>query len=567
MTHSKEAWAKVIRAGFDPAKLPKNVSLPEAVIAAQKLFVEHVEQSAGIAAYLTELPKGTGTCCPDSPLDKLVRYLAARRETIDKSDPLVTLKFIRELVMPAMVFEHEIACRVARFSNDMSKAESIILHQGDNTLALATNLLWLKWFEALVVPYQLLSPEERAIWDKVFEDQLSKYDYTVFELGPDHTIVNRQPWAVAFPDEIVAICSGLTFLKQSLQEARFDQPETMQFLDALMAAYVCKEIEPLEELWANVDRAWVVIPPDCRTMIVYGMESGYEHPRGVSPELRVDIRTTFSQDLIASVRAEVTAYTEQHYPMDLELLLQKLSCLDVAIFAQTIGAGVQCDFRYLGQAVPNRQDITSNIGMRIFVDQNGLQNTADLLHRRIDEHCTPKTAALLKSLIDSTAVNRFTQGHEHSHPVARTPDGDQALGDAFRLLEECKASVFGELATFQANPEYAKVIVAHFIGRMLRLLDKNKLEDPTFAAYVRDALVHANLMLGCSVIRLTDQGISVNLEETAVSDWFCELGYFLSQVITAYHDSNGQKLEQLAAEYCGRSDGDVAKLISWINRQ
>lgn len=570
MTHTRDAWVQAIQSGFDWDKLPKGVSLPEAVLAGQMLFVDHVLQSSTVSAYLAELPKGPGTFCPASELKDIVSYLAARRATVDKSDPLVTLGFIQELVMPAMEFEHFIANKVAELSSDVTLAEKIMLRHGATIMAPDINRLWLRWFKQMVVPYQLLPADERGIWDKVFEDKLPKYDYTVFDLGPDYTIINRLPWAVAFPAEIAAICAGLAQFKSLLQEdANFDQPETMQFLDVLMAAYACTEIEQLEERWAEVDRTWVVIPPDgCRTLLTYGMESGYEHPRGVSPEARVDVRTLKDHDLIKRVQAEVVAYTEQTHPEDLGLYLQKLSLIDIGIFAAVIGSGVQANFHFLGQAVPNRQEIMTDVGGRIFVDNNGLQISADRLNELINQHCTPEAASLLNPLVTAHAVEIFTFGHEDSHPAARTKESDQKLGEAFRLLEECKASTHGELSTYLANPDYGPTIVAHFIGRMLRMLSKNMMENPVMAAYVRDALAHATMMLGSGVITLTEKGISVNLEEAVVRAWFKDLEDFMAQVIAAYHEADGRKLEILTGRYCDYSFVTrSAKLIKWINRE
>ena len=85
-------------------------------------------------------------------------------------------------------------------------------------------------------------------------------------------------------------------------------PGLADYFSALDAAYACEDIDRLEELWTLVDVAWIRIPRTVRFVPVHNIESGYEHPFGVSPEFRLEARTDIDQGLIAARRIATASH-------------------------------------------------------------------------------------------------------------------------------------------------------------------------------------------------------------------------------------------------------------------
>src|SRR3990167_7611554 len=104
MTTGNETWLHRLRDGFVCPRVD-GFPMHDAVATVQEAVETHIMGSQPVQAFFEDLPKGTGTNCPDSPMRELLKYVAQQRGLIDKSDPRVRLRFTTELVMPAMAFE------------------------------------------------------------------------------------------------------------------------------------------------------------------------------------------------------------------------------------------------------------------------------------------------------------------------------------------------------------------------------------------------------------------------------------------------------------------------------
>ena len=87
-------------------------TLPEVSEKILSIFFKQIKSSKEINRYLTEIPKGHGTFCPNSPIKELVKYVGIQAGSIDKSDPDVNLAFIKNIVMPAIEAEQDQILRV-----------------------------------------------------------------------------------------------------------------------------------------------------------------------------------------------------------------------------------------------------------------------------------------------------------------------------------------------------------------------------------------------------------------------------------------------------------------------
>lgn len=566
-------WKDVLEQGFKLPAFKGTETLPETVRITLTAVADHLKQSPVVRQHLAKLPKGPGTACPDSPVDELVRYVAIRGGKVDKSDPALNLAFMKEIMRPVISFTHWQMHLAIDQCQDVSDEERPMFFHGSR-LARATSELWFKWFERVVVPFQRLKADEREQCKAFLLTVLSEYDYTVFDLIRDSasgfSVANRQTWAQAFPDEILTIKGIIT----ELLLTQVHSNPIRNYLCALLNAYGCAEIDRLETYWAEVDQCWIEISTTTRVLPVHGMENGYEHPRCVSPEFRLEVRDHGAQEMIDRMRAATVDFfrtLKLGKPKNLQELIRvlkgKLERTDVGTFLPALIGGVCLNFRYAGQAVPNRQQILAQ-GGRTFLDPNNCQEAVALYHEFLDKNCTPKTAKMLKPLITADALLRYITSHELNHPAGRTAQSDTALGNALTLLEESKATIGGILSNLQDadSPEHRLTIVAMALARIIRALHKTFLENATFANYVTESMVLAKILMVNQVIELTPKGIEVDLFAAEYSGWVPTCRDFFTKVVEAYTQRDTSALEQLKANFCTPETRNMAALIAWINR-
>lgn len=571
-------WKETLRHGFSLSEalrqtpITEEVSLSEFIGLITKAVSEHLQDSPEIESYLKQLPKGSGTSCPDSPLEELIKYVGQQTGNIDKSDPVLTLAFIRDLIMPVFEFEREQVVLGVRHPSfrDITTVEYQMIWIGCE-LAHAHDILWMKWFEKIVVPYQSLDQAGKTDYIEMVKYTLATYDYTVFDYNPDKGCVDRKPWAVAFPEEINEIADKLEMLKHASNVIHCTEvdPAIVKYLEALRRAYLCIDIGQLESLWTAVDLAWIHISTTCRIIPVHGMESQHEHPFGVSMEFRLMIRTSESRDLIERRRSGVLEHARA-MGLDNELLSilsQKLRCVDISVFVTAVRSGVQMNFRFSGQAVPNRQDVLAE-GGRIFLDQDAPSKKLKEAIEYIEKHCARDTAIALKKAISLKSILTFILDHEYSHPIALTKVIDEALGTDKILLEESKATLLGIQGDLwsDSSAENRLRCTATIIVRVLGEMNKTNLENDTFAPYVRDNLVTATMLLEIGVITLSNEGVVVNIEKARSDMWYETLKAYNAQLIAAYTTHDRDALHRLVARYCDKSHPDVSRLIAWVNR-
>ncbi|MDO8408040.1 MAG: hypothetical protein Q7S95_02275 [bacterium] len=558
-----DSWNQVIAGGFIFPPIHSSTTLQDAVNMATIAVDRHLANSPAVRAYLAELPKGPGTDCPDSPLDELVRYVADQKGMIDKSDPALSLRFLTTFIVPVFEFEREAVFKALNIIEDRSLAEFFLFEDCAN-LSRATDRFWAKWFAAITIPYQSLDEAGKKQYEERVRDTLAQYDYTVFDYDPRRGCTNRRTWAEAFPEEISEILELLYALEQT------QIPELADYFAVLYEAYGCTDINKLEELWTRVDEAWIRIPNTARLVPVHGMESGYEHPFGVSPEFRLEVRTSEGRDMIESRRRATLSHAAA-FRLSNEFVsaaVQKLEHIDISVFITALRAGVCLNFRYAGQSVPNRQQVLAE-GGRIFLDKSAAPRAAKRYVDNVMKHCAPATAHMLAPLITETALLAHTATHEYAHPVGRTAKSDAKLGsEGMKLCEEAKATLLGILADEHRDPSPAHrlEIIATTAGRVLRFMDATELESATFAPYVRENLAAATMLFETGVMTLGADGVEVNLKAAKSPAWFKALREFNRGVLNAYQAEDKTALERLTERYCNREHPRVAALIAWVNR-
>jgi hypothetical protein len=565
-----KSWHCTLEEGY---RLPplEGLNLGDAVAAVNESVAKHIETSEEVRLHLTALAEEPDGGLPKSPLDEIIKYLARRRGDIDKSDPSVNLWFMENFVAEVANFQRRrIVAAQHRGLLDATRDEHHLICTAVNA-AQMTDMFWGRWFERLAAPYQKMSAEERVAFQREAGNILPQFDYTGFDIM-DGAVVGREPWAVAIGTHVDLVVKSLLAMADGLGDAT-----ARTYLTTLADAYACTDIDRLEERWAAVDRAWIRIPPTTRVFPVHGMESGYEHPFGVSPEFRLAVRVTNEDEsrvIEGFRRATYDFALEQGEAVGLKALdslEDKLSRLDIGVFVSAVEGGTCLNFRYAGQVVPNRQDILAE-GGKIFVDRESNSHSVKMYREVLEKHCDRRAVEFLAPLITEDSMFRHTVGHECFHPVARLPESEVKLGKSADLMEEAKATVGGLLVDFRQKPALAAVseMLAVTVARVLRFMNRSRLEDETIAPYVRENLVAAKTLLDSRLLRVGKAGVEFNFHTDAVLQWARFLRAFIvDEVIPAYRFGDAEEVALIREKYCGtddRGDDRVARLIAWVNR-
>ena len=556
------SYKKIIREGFSLPAVARNAPVFDIVSAAISSVEEHLASSSRLRAYVDKLKKGA--CCPNSPSEEIVKYIARQKGDIDKSDPVLTLQFTRWSIMPVFRFERKVILALLRASGRKPSSSEMRLMQNSIRLAEAVDRLWVAWFKKVVIPYQTLDAAGKEQYRR-FMAEMPQFDYTAFDYDPVHGFVNRKAWAVAFQDEVYDILRALERLRQT------HGTELAAYFEALLDAYGCTDINRLEEEWSHVDEAWIRIPRTEMFVPVHGMENGYEHPFCVSPEFRLDVRSSRDESANLTSRRESILRCAADVGLSDELVRasrQRLEQIDIGSFVSAVRSGWCLEFRHAGQAVPNRQHVLAQ-GGKIFVDVSSLASAVQRHVEIIEKHCCAETAHTVVPCLTESTFSNATIMHEYSHPVGRTIESDRTIGEAMDLCEEAKASIFGIVADEYAHQdgEYRFGLVAFALARTLRFMKDASRLDKTVAPYVRENLIVATTLFDTGVIALSKKHgvvISPGLAKSPV--WFGELRTFSLKVIEAYQKGDRAALERLVARYCDETHPQVAELIAWVNR-
>ena len=513
----------------------------------------HVMRCRELRRLLEDLANGHSDIVPaNSPPEELHRYIAVRHGKIDKGNPAVTLEFLRNFVAEAAVLERQAIAHGAGLITDITPDERVMLT--DLATPLATDKLWFRWFEKAVIPLETLPEEEKGQRKEALAKILPEYDYTVTKNR------RRTPWAKAFLPEIFAVKTALQELHDRIKDKNIQK-----YLRRLIFAYGCTEIDDLEKRWADVDLAWIAIPKTCRVFPVHGMESGYEHPHGVSPEWRVMVRLDFGREEVADICRQ-SPIVSGRLGADQSVITEKMGKIDVDVFYTAIWAGMNLNFRMAGQAVPNRQDVLIE-GGKIFMDLDSLSLAVDNYRGILKKHLLSNQADRLAKLITTKSMMEHTAGHEVTHPAGRSQEIDKELGTSLKLLEEAKATMGGLLINEARIPKKRLAIVAETVARICRFMHRTTMGNPTSRQYVWENMVAASTLHRAGIIRVSRGKIRIDLKRAQTRDWFEELERFMTGIFAAYRNNDQTKLQTMKDDLCNEKEGIIAELIALVNKE
>ncbi|OGB74031.1 hypothetical protein A2V68_01530 [candidate division Kazan bacterium RBG_13_50_9] len=574
MTPEGQSWPKVMSIGLQPPDV-RGMALPDIARTVIETVASHLETSEPVRGYLEQLPKGPGTSCPDSPLPELVSHVARMvgAQGIDKSNPLINLGWLREIMCPVFQLERQ----VLRQSIESAQTDGLLLANRDRvllthgfTLAEQVDQLFLALFHQLVVPYQSLSEDERKRFAQDVSTQLPEYDYTTYEIQEEdghYRVVGRVPWAVALPSEIEAVCATLHNLIVALS---CEETEMDHYFRRLLLAYDCREVGLLEERWAEVDQAWIQLLGNFPLIPVHGIET-YNCPCAVQPEFRLEFRTSEDAGLINEVKLKTGTVASEVLnlpPETVERIDRRMKNTDMAIFVGGIKSGFGLNFPTSGQSAPNRQEV-QDIGARIFVTPMREAKALEIYQDLAKRYCDPETAAHAQRLLTTKELRLHIFVHECAHPLGRSAEIDAALGEMSDELEEAKASLVGMLTAelIDNSVESRQARTAQGAIRCIRFFQKNAMNNPSVAPYVRENMVAAITLMDAGVLTLATDGVHIDWEVAGTDAWTKELSRFGSAITSAYASRMPKAVSDVAYCYYDHGDPRLQALIDWCQRE
>ena len=278
--------------------------------------------------------------------------------------------------------------------------------------------------------------------------------YAIVEENENKELV-QIPYAQAFEKDFITLETELNRLVQKLTELLPTSDEKVSieinshivYFKALIESLMCKDVDNLDKLWEQTDILWVGIKGEILPMHFF--EYGYMDParRRVVPELRVltqDDDNKYVNDGVEESREALLKYLPD-ICKDRKLLKQSLwniKQVNLKIYATIITSGYPLHFKFVGQSLPNRDNVRIEVGTRISCDLSSMK------------HRQEKALELAKKLItDKDSIDKLISldykenliinvaGHEMAHPAFMNIGTEKALGESIiPLIEEAKAT-------------------------------------------------------------------------------------------------------------------------------
>ncbi len=534
--------------------------LKQALEASERFVMTRPDSRAHIYGLLEEIGLAI-------PLDLAVQYAAQRTATLGElpqDDPVKLQQFFELVVWPVVRAQDTMMLALADRSDGLSILEGILL-RGMLPLAAAFDRLFFAWRAKVVVPYQLGLREDPGLKEVVSQACPNHYSVLVrseggfFEGKLSRDVVAQLcevPFVIAFPEEIGEITGILEVLIRSLRDAMGDTGLPLEqvsvarayrnYFRALKDAIVESNLSDTEEVWADVDWAWLKIGPNQRVMPVHMMEDGYQHPTTVAPEFRVLYRSTELARLITALRRAIAPFGAEAGDSE---YVKKLEGIDADAFILMAGGTV--DFRLAGQSVPNRSEVQEQ-GMKAILDVLTMKIRQAQFEHLIRTCFGQKTLQWLEKHFSLLAHLIAVIAHELGHPWLINAKIKPAFGAHKPSFEETKATILGLKAMLgikasfegQLGPE----MVAYLIGEILRRFAKNMAANSTFRPYYNEAKTIATCFMGAGILYIQDGKLELNQELCQDAEALVALlEEPLARLTKAYQTAfNGQGEEGLA---------------------
>ena len=244
----------------------------------------------------------------------------------------------------------------------------------------------------------------------------------------------------------------------------------------------------MEQLWADLDRKWM----DCKgdIQIVHDIETGYGDPLRVKATPDFSLRfldDTYAKEneTIAKIQTIMESYFKTRNTPIANNGLTALSNTLAGIYYIPFKTGISLQFSFSGQSIPNRQDVATEKGIKIYFD--AIETKARIAQNiNLIEKCFANASDVLQTwkpdaveqLVDHVAA------HEVGHAIYNLESVKSSLHNpsVTSLLEEPRAELTAmftlKLLSDQGviNLPHTQKALVHFALDALRYFAKFKSE-------------------------------------------------------------------------------------------
>ncbi len=511
----------------------------------------------------------------DAPLMACVEYAARRtneRESLPKGNPVILGTFYDKVVLPCMQAQNKMLGRIVFLHLDLNKTERLIMLSGYN-IGLGFDALFAKWWKWVTIPYRQGLEENDKLKDSIkeskFKDHYSilvKDDGSFIEEPLTKKLLEscqEKPLALVFPEEIRFIRANLLYVLENLHQ---DQKAYRDYFNALYRALGNVDLSSMEDLWTEVDLAWVRIGREKRVVPVHMMEWGYHHPVQISPEYRVSFRLTDYSDEISLMRKAMEQYGIN---VDGEVAKARLDGIDVGAFFTVVNGGQGIDFRFAGQSVPNRPKAQAK-GMKIFIDLDSMDKRLARFKSLLKSCLSEETLswALLASDLDLQFC--AVTSHELAHPLLITENLLEVFGTEKPKFEETKATLFGIIGIQNAIKEnsldqsvYLK-LSAYLLGDIIRRLEKHHFEDPTMKPYTNTAMTLVTVLIPQGLLTIQNEKLHMDKEIAGSDRIINALIEVSNRLVRAYKDVDLDGALKVVTDFAPGLDENNIAAVYWV---
>lgn len=345
----------------------------------------------------------------------------------------------------------------------------------------------------------------------------SPYWYHTYEMD-DNDQLQPVAYGEIFSQPVGEINTILASLVQQLNESSDTQAQPLAtYYEGFRQALTSTNIAEHEQLWKAVDVAWMKISARMQPIHMMEVYADTALGRRVNPEYAlcfIDDRYQQVNDLTDLTKQKMIRWLQQEFTDNNSLTssVPAMQNSQVGVFATTV-SGHRLDFRPAGQNIPNREDVRSEHGVKIFMDMKTMsmrwQAQIELLTKIFGSDFVQQEFS--NPMITAYAAGVRVAGHEVAHNAFIKPGTSIQLGpENYNQIEEHKADLIAVITAFKSlNQEEQVLFLKSLLGANLRALSMRN--DQTFHPYYNSTLFILNMMNQLEILAV-DAGQSYSLD-------------------------------------------------------
>ena len=344
----------------------------------------------------------------------------------------------------------------------------------------------------------------------------------------DNHKFRRVSYADAFKSEVDEISTKLDILIEVLEELEDEvykqKSEWIKYFLAIKEALTHKNVDNLVSLWADVDRAWMKITTPLQ--VGHPLEY-YEDKYRKAVALEWDLRIINPKIQNSSSTKDNIKKMAYHLAQEIgedatKLIAKNLTQVDRAqlyIGQPMLYYGAQLNGLFSAQVVPNDEEVSSELGKKIFAYIDFVRENAkskpimqinvnrfgiDFIKKR--QNLVLNNAELFNKLYDISTI-----GHEFGHILWIDSETEVAMNKngQFKNIEEFKATTGGIMAFFENEEDSLKEhFIDDIVSRAVGLMAWREVTE--VLPYYCEGLIHLELLYESGLIYFENSMVKID---------------------------------------------------------